>query len=52
MEFAFQSVDEISELFNVVEEMLNPLTTETIARVLSNWIERLKRFIDIHGDYV
>jgi hypothetical protein len=51
-EFAFQSVDEISELFDIVEEILNPPTMETIASVLSNWIERLKRFIDIDDHYV
>jgi hypothetical protein len=41
-ELVFQSVGEISKLFNVIEEILSLLTAEITANVLSNWIERLK----------
>jgi hypothetical protein len=41
---------EINGLFEIVEEILITRTSDTIARVFANWIERLKQVTDINGD--
>jgi hypothetical protein len=51
-ELSSQSVGEIGELFEAVDEMPSALPTETTPRVLANWIERLKQGIDSDGDYI
>jgi hypothetical protein len=45
-------VGDISELFELVDEILSTLTTDTIARAFANWIERLEQVISTNGDYV
>jgi hypothetical protein len=45
-------LSEIGELWEIVNEILSALATKTIAKVLANWIERLKQIIDTDGDYI
>jgi hypothetical protein len=42
---ALGPIAEIDELFEIVEVILVALAFETIASVLSSWIERLKQFL-------
>jgi hypothetical protein len=50
-ELSSRPVSEIYGLFEIAEEILSTLTSDTIARVFANWIERLKKVIDTNGDY-
>jgi hypothetical protein len=47
-----RSVSDINGLFEIVDEIMNTVTPDTIARVFANWIERLKQVIDTNGDYI
>jgi hypothetical protein len=49
-DLASPSIGKISEFFERFEEILSVLTTETIARVFSNWDDRLKHVIDTYGE--
>jgi hypothetical protein len=49
-ELAFRPVAEIDELFEIVEAILGNLAIETIARIFSNWIERLKQILNANRD--
>jgi hypothetical protein len=51
-ELSSRSVRDISELFELVDEILSTLTMDTIPRVFANWIERLEQVISTNGDYV
>jgi histone-lysine N-methyltransferase SETMAR len=51
-ELSSRSVGDISELFKLVDEILSTLTTDTIAWIFANWIERLEQVISTNGDYV
>jgi hypothetical protein len=43
-------ISEINGRFEIAEEMLSTLTSDTIARVFAHLIERLKQIIDTNGD--
>jgi hypothetical protein len=51
-ELSSRSVGDINELFELVDEILSTLATDTITRVFANWIERLEQVISTNGDYV
>jgi hypothetical protein len=51
-ELSSRQVSEFNGLFEIIDEILSTLISDTLARVFGNWIERLTQVIYINGDYV
>ena len=46
------SFDEGEELLSAIVEILDSIEKATLNRVFIEWMERLRRCLDINGDYV
>jgi hypothetical protein len=51
-ELSSRQVSEFNRLFEIVDEILSILKSDTIARVFGNWTERLTQVINPNRDYV
>jgi hypothetical protein len=49
---SFDESEEFDELLSGIEKILRGISPETLASVFQEWITRLRKSIDVNGEYV